>query len=331
MEPIFVLSLCILLVSFATTFVVIPWLIPRLKKARLVGRDRNKEGYPEVPEMGGFGIVAGFIVGVLFSIALTTFDILAVDIRLDFVLAGLSTILIMALVGIVDDLFVMRQSVKALLPVFASLPLVAINVGVTHMVIPFFGEVNFGVLFPLVLIPIVITGASNATNMLAGFNGLEAGLGVVMCATLGFVAYFIGSVEAVVVLFAMLGALVAFLYYNRFPARILVGDVGTLVVGAVVATSVILGNIEKVGLILMIPFFAELFLKMRGKFKVQSWCGIKDGKLVCPKKSEVYGLGRLVMYLSGGITESMLVLVLVGVEVLFGLLAVWMAYYTSII
>jgi len=227
----------------------------------------------------------------------------------------------MAVIGLIDDLLLIRQHVKALLPLFASLPLVAVRAGVTRMDLPFFGLVEFRFLYPLLLVPLAITGASNATNMLAGFNGLEAGLGVVMCATVGLVAYLRGSTEAVIISFAMLGALLAFLRYNWYPARILIGDIGTLTIGAVVASSVIVGNIERVGIILIIPFFIEFFLKLRGKFKQQSWCRVREGKLVCERKGEVYGLGRLVMHLSGGISERNLVLVLIFVEVVFALVA----------
>jgi len=321
MESLSLLCVVVFLASFITTFIVTRWLIPRLRGAGLVGKDMNKEGHPLVPEMGGLAVVAGLVVGVLLSIALTTFHVVGVGVTLVYLLAALSTIVIMALVGIIDDLFIMSQSVKALLPVFAALPLVAVNAGVTNMTLPFLGEVNFGILFPLLLIPVAITGASNATNMLAGFNGLEAGLGVVMCGTVGLAAFLLGRVEACVVAFAMLGALIAFLYYNRHPSKILIGDVGTLSIGAVVSVSVILGNIEKIGLILILPFFAELFLKSKSGFKADSWCDVSGEKLVCPKKDEVFGLGRLVMYLSDGITESKLVFTLVLVELFFALIA----------
>jgi len=311
----------VLLVSFLVTYLSIPWFLPRLRNAGIVGMDMNKEGRPEVPEMGGLAIIGGFILGVLSAIALTTFHLVDFRVDLTLVLASLSTVLIMAVIGLVDDLLLLKQHIKALLPLFASLPLVAVRAGVTYMDLPFVGVVEFRFLYPLLLVPLAITGASNATNMLAGFNGLEAGLGVVMCATVGVIAYLNGSTEAVILSFAMLGALLAFLRYNWFPARILMGDIGTLTIGAVVAASVITGNIERVGIILIIPFFFELLLKFRGRFKEQSWCGLRAGKLVCDKKGQVYGLGRLVMHYSGGIGERNLVLCLVSIEVVFALIA----------
>lgn len=309
--------------SFAFTYVAIPWFIPRLLAAGISGRDMNKPGDKTVPEMGGLAIVGGFAVGVLLAIAMSTFSVSTMVLNLAYVLAGISTIMVMALVGVIDDLLKIDQKVKALLPVFAALPLVAVKAGVTSMAFPLVGVVDFGVLYPLLLIPIAITGASNATNMLAGFNGLEAGLGAVMCATIAVVAASVGQTEAAVISLAMLGALIAFLRYNWYPARILIGDVGTLSIGAVVACAVIIGNIEKVGIILIAPFFAELYLKGRGRFREQSWCRVKGTKLVCGYMRDVYGLGRLVMHLYGGVSERRLVATLILMESVFAALALY--------
>jgi len=308
--------------SFGFTYLAVPWLIPRLMRAGISGRDMNKPGSVVLPEMGGFAVVGGFLVGVLLAIGLSTFSVIDVGMDLGLVLASVSTILVMALIGVIDDLFLVSQKVKAFLPIFASLPLVAVKAGVTTMTLPIFGDVDFGVFYALVFIPVAITGASNATNMLAGFNGLEAGLGVVMFSTIGGLAYALGRVEAAVLSFALLGSLIAFLRFNWYPARIFIGDVGTLTVGAGVACAVIVGNMEQVGAILILPFFAELYLKARSRFQAQSWCENVKGELVCVKRHQVYGLGRLVMHYLGGASEKQVVLSIVLFEALFAVAAI---------
>ncbi len=311
--------------AFVVTFLFTPRLIPMLVSAGVVGRDMNKEGNPEVAEMGGLAVIFGFVFAVLLAIGFLSFNVFedpGFEVNFTKLFAALSTVLIMSLLGIFDDIFDVKQHIKAALPLLASLPLVAINVGETTMNLPLFGTVEFGIIYPLLLIPLAITGTSNAMNMLAGFNGLEAGLGAVMCGAAGVVCLMVGSFEAAIISFAMLGALLAFLKYNWFPSKILPGDVGTLSIGAVVASAVVLGNVEKLGIILILPFFGELYLKFRSKFRAESWCDVEKGRLVCPKKSEVYGMGRLVMYVSGGISERNLVLVLLAIELLFALIGV---------
>lgn len=312
----------IFLVAFIPTFLSVPWIIPKLIRAGLVGKDVNKPKNPEIPEMGGFTIILGFSMGVLFAIAMSTFlGSFGPEFELRYILAALLTILIMSLIGIFDDLFAMHQVIKASLPLFAALPLIAVKAGDTAMTLPFFGTINFGILYILLLIPIGVTGASNVTNMLAGFNGLEAGMGLVAISSLAFIAWMIGSTEAFILLIAMSGALLAFLYYNRYPSKILIGDIGTLSIGAVIASSVIIGNFETAGIIIIIPYAIDFFIKAVNGFPSKNWWGeYRNGKLLC-KKNPI-GFCQTIMKLSGGISEQRLVVSLIAIEAVFGAIAI---------
>ncbi|MCG2820300.1 MAG: UDP-N-acetylglucosamine--dolichyl-phosphate N-acetylglucosaminephosphotransferase, partial [Candidatus Atribacteria bacterium] len=159
-------------------------------------------------------------------------------------------------------------------------------------------------------------------NMLAGFNGLEVGMGVVAVGYLAIIAYLIGETTALIILMAALGALLATLYYNWYPAKILVGDVGTLSIGAVIASAVIVGNYETAGAIIIIPYLIDFLIKAKNHFPGKNWWGVhKDGKLYCPDSGPV-GLCQLIMKLCGGISERNLVLVLMGIEAVFGVIAI---------
>ena len=310
----------IFLVSFAVSFAGFPVIIPRLKKAGIVGKNMNSEKQEEIPEMGGLVMAAGFGAGIIFTITLRTFFDLFLSVSLTSILAVLSTVLIVAIIGVFDDLISMKQWIKAFLPVFAALPLMAIKEGYSLMRIPFMGMIDFGILYPLFLVPLGITGAANAVNMLAGFNGLEVGMGVVAIGALAVIAYLIGETTALIILLAALGALVAALYYNWFPAKILVGDVGTLTIGAVVACAVIVGNYETAGAIIIIPYVVDFLIKAKNRFPY-SFGNYRDGKLYCPDGRAV-GLAQLIMKVCGGISEHNLVLMLMGIEAVFGVIAI---------
>jgi UDP-N-acetylglucosamine--dolichyl-phosphate N-acetylglucosaminephosphotransferase len=312
----------IFLVSFAVSFVGFPIIIPRLKRAGIVGKNMNSEKQEEIPEMGGLVIVAGFGAGIIFAIGLRTFFDVFLSISLTSILAVLSTVLIVVLIGVFDDLISIRQWIKALIPVFAALPLMAIKEGYSMMRIPFMGMIDFDIYYPLVLVPLGITGAANAVNMLAGFNGLEVGMGVVAIGALVVIAYLIGQTTALIILLAALGALIAALYYNWYPAKVLVGDVGTLTIGAVVASAVIIGNYETAGVIIIIPYVVDFLIKAKNHFPGKNWWGTyKNGKLYCPEGGPV-GLGQLIMKVFGGISERNLVLSLMGIEAVFGVIAI---------
>jgi len=315
------IALLVFAVSFLLAFFIFPSIIPRLKRAGIVGKDLHKPGQPEIAEMGGLVMVAGFSGGTILAIAIETFlkQTIALDLVATF--AILSTVLMIALIGIIDDLIYLPKTIKAITPVFASFPLVAIKAGYTAMNIPFLGTVDFGILYPLLLIPLGITGAANAVNMLAGFNGLEVGMGIVAVSVLSIIAYFTRATTSFIILMASLGSLVATLRYNWYPAKVLIGDVGTLSIGAIMASAVIVGNFELAGLIVIIPYFVDFLFKLTHGFPSKGWGGIyNNGKLYCPPSGPV-SFCQLIMKLSGGISERGLTVTLVVIETVFGIIA----------
>jgi UDP-N-acetylglucosamine--dolichyl-phosphate N-acetylglucosaminephosphotransferase len=296
--------------------------IPRLKKNGIVGKDVHKPDKPEIPEMGGLFLVVGFAFGLAMVIAFNTFMDRFLSIDLSQIMAVLSVVLTIAVVGIIDDLLDMPQSIKAFLPLIASFPLIAIRSGDTTMSVPFAGDVNFGLVYSLVLVPIGVTGAANATNMLAGFNGVEAGMGLVAMSSLAGVAYLTEETAAFLILISAIGAMIAFLYFNWYPAKVFIGDVGTLSIGAIIASSVIIGNFEKAGVIVIIPYLLDFAIKAKNHFPSRGWWGIyKDGKICCPESGPV-GMGQLILKITGGVSERNLTLILMGLEAICGIIAV---------
>ena len=116
-------------VALVGSFLAAAILIKLCASAGVVGRDINKPGQPEVPEMGGLAIVAGFSAGALITLGAMSFLRLFPQVNMVLLLAVLSTVLLLSVIGVVDDLLGMRQWVKALLPLLAALPLMAVRVG----------------------------------------------------------------------------------------------------------------------------------------------------------------------------------------------------------
>jgi UDP-N-acetylglucosamine--dolichyl-phosphate N-acetylglucosaminephosphotransferase len=302
------------LFSFLVTYAMSYKLIPRLKRFGITGHDVNKPGLPEVAEMGGFGIVAGVTAGLLLAIFIASFD--SLEFNLVNVLAAIITIHALAFIGIVDDLLDLPQWTKAVLPLFAAIPLVAVRAaGSTAINVPFVGLVDLGIFYILVLLPIGVAVASNLTNMFAGFNGMESGMGVVIFAAMSLLAIMHGSTEMALLFVAMLGALLAFLRFNWFPAKVFPGDVGNLTIGAVLASGVILGNLEMAGALMLLLYVIDFFLKAYNRFPSRNWWGEwKEGKLYAPE-GRVRGFAQLVMKKANGISESSLVLFFIGLQI----------------
>jgi len=307
-------------------------IIRRVEGRGLVGKDMNKLGNPEVPELGGIGVLFGFIMAMMAAIFIFHY-LGTLNFDLKIILAGFCTILIIGFLGLVDDLIGWKHGVKqwqhALIPLFAALPLMALKVGTATMVLPFLGVISFGIWYSLVIVPIAVTGASNAFNMLAGFNGLEAGQGILIGTTFLAIALMTGSVEVVVIMTALLGALIAFLRFNWYPAKIFGGDTLTLPIGTSFAVVAIVGNMEKIAVLLFAIYFIELLLKAKTKFKAECF-GIpqKDGTL----KANPNGgsLTHVIMSL-GKFREQHVTLIILGMQTGLCILTFTLFYFRILV
>lgn len=280
-------------ISFIVTFLITPYWIRRAKRAGLCGKDMHKLDRTEVAEMGGIVVLIGFLAGILFYIGIKTFLYNNKTTVLQ-IMALLATTLIVAIIGIIDDILGwrigLRQWQKPVLVLFAALPMMVIKTGYWQMSLPLIGTLDLRMIYPLIVVPAAIIGAANGFNMLAGYNGLEAGMGIIILSCLGLVSWWRGLSWVSMIAFCMVFALLAFLYYNKYPSRIFPGDTLTYVTGAVIACVSILGRMEKIGAFLFIPYFIELVLKARGGLKKESYAKLNsDGTLDMPY-NKIYGL-----------------------------------------
>jgi UDP-N-acetylglucosamine--dolichyl-phosphate N-acetylglucosaminephosphotransferase len=300
MEILLLLSLAI---SFILSFFTLPFWIRKAKGVGLIWEDMNKPGFPRnVAGSGGIVVVLAFVIGVLYYIAVRTFIIKDADGVTLQIFALLSVVLILMIVGIIDDLLGWRNKglskrTRIFLAFIASIPLVVINAGSSTMSLPFFGNVNLGLFYPLIIVPLGIAGATTTYNFLAGFNGLEAGQGILILTFLSYVAYVTGSSWLTVVGLIMVAALLGFYFYNKYPARVFPGDSLTWTIGALIAGMAILGNFEKIAVFIFIPYILETILKLRGKLAKHSFAKPnKDRSLEMPF-NKIYGLEHLAIYI----------------------------------
>lgn len=301
--------------AFLITLFLIPILIRKLPKAGLVGKDVNKATQPSIPEMGGIAIVAGLVLGVLIAIA--TFQEIA-----PLAFTALITILMVALIGMFDDVVGISHRSKVILPLIAAIPLVLLTIQFPYITLPFIGQIYLAIAYPLLLVPIAVTAVSNLTNMLAGFNGLEAGMGIVACATLGVAGLMEGSIVSAILMFTLTAALTGFIIFNRYPARIFIGDIGTLVIGATIACAIIIGKYEFVGVVVMLPYLTDFVIKVKNGFPREiDFLSLKEGKITT---SKVVGLPSLILKLTKGLKEQTLVMILINIEMICCAIAIAM-------
>ncbi|MAG37762.1 glycosyl transferase family 4 [Candidatus Pacearchaeota archaeon] len=289
-----------ILVSFLVTLLFIPYWIKRAKLVGLTGKDVNKSKKEVVSESGGITVLAGFVFGVLIYVTSLTF-LLKVEENTVKIFALLNVIIIVSLIGFVDDIFGwkigLNKKTRFLTILLASIPLIAINAGRSIISLPFNGQTDLGIFYPLILIPLGIAGATLAFNMLAGMNGLEAGQGIILLSALAIVSYFTGSPWLAVISLCMVASLVSFLIFNFYPAKVFPGDSLTYSVGALIAIISILGSFEKVAVFFFIPYILEVIIKSRGKLRIESFALPKSDGSLALKNPKIHSLTHLSIYL----------------------------------
>jgi len=241
------------IIAFTISYFFLRKYINIAKAKALVGKDVHKPNKPYVAEMGGFAIVFGFLFGIGF--AFPFFGLYNYSI-----LAAILTIILAAFIGVFDDLLNLKPLTKVVLLFIAAIPLVITRLGNTSINIPFIGNLNLGIFYSILFVPLFVNVFSNMTNFLAGYNGLEAGLGIITIFYFIISTILLKNVFILVLLVPFFFALIAFYIFNKYPSKVFPGDVGTLSIGAIIASAAIIGNAEYLAILLCILYLFNFAL-----------------------------------------------------------------------
>jgi UDP-N-acetylmuramyl pentapeptide phosphotransferase/UDP-N-acetylglucosamine-1-phosphate transferase len=188
-----------------------------------------------VPIFGGIAIFTGIIFSLLFWADIENIQYLLVS------------ILIVFFVGVIDDLLELSPLKKLVGQVMATLIIIFLGdlqIDNMHGVLGVYDlPIWLGTLFTIFVV-VVIT---NGFNLIDGVDGLAAGIGVISSFSFGVIALLMDQSDMAIVAFTLMGSLLAFLKYNFYPAKIFMGDTGSLVVGMIL--SILAINIIRYGLV----------------------------------------------------------------------------------
>ncbi len=316
--------------SFLIVFIIGNPLKTFLKNAGIVGVDQQKKNKPILPTSGGLIIAVSFVLSIFLFIALNTF-LLKKELNLLEIFAVTSSVLVITFIGLIDDMVIekkktknkglkdyrkgLSQKLKPALTFFGAVPLMAVAVGTTTMNFPIIGSVNFGIFFSLIIVPLAVVFVSNAYNMYAGLNGLSEGLGIILFLSTALFSILNNQFEAALISFTIVGALIAYLKYGWYPAKILVGDSMTYLLGSLFVSVAVVGNIEKFSALCFLPWIIEFILKARSGFKARSLGDLqKDGTLKAPYK-KIYSMTHIPMKLFKT-TEEKATLFLISAQII---------------
>lgn len=289
------------LIGFLVTLFLMPFWMRKARQIGLLWPDMNKNSGNKVAGSGGIMACLAFILAVLVFIAYRTFYLGTTQYLIE-IFSLLLVISLIAGIEFIDDLLgwqhggLSRRS-RLVLVALCSIPLIAINAGKDTISIPILGQISLGIFYPLLLIPVGIVGATTTFNFLAGFNGLEAGQGILLLSGAAIVSYFTGNSWLAIICLCMIFALIAFLFYNFYPAQVFPGNSITYAIGGLFAIASILGNFEKIAVFFFIPYIIEVILKSRGSLIKHSFVKpMSDGTLDL-KYNKLYGLTHVSIFL----------------------------------
>jgi UDP-N-acetylglucosamine--dolichyl-phosphate N-acetylglucosaminephosphotransferase len=327
-----ILAGLVLLFSFILTIFLTKKWIKSANAAQLVGKDMNKPDYPSIPRSGGLVVAVVICFSLLIYIFLKTFSLVGSPLHVVEAFAISSTVLLAGFIGFIDDVLGWKEGLtqlqKVLLTVPIALPLTVLNVNQTVIGLPFIGNVDLGMLYPLLIVPLGVIGSTNGFNLLAGYNGLEAGMGLVIFAFFGFTGLHVGRLWTALIAFIICACLLAFMFFNWYPAKVFPGNSFTYAIGALIAALAILGNMERIAIWLFIPYFLEILLYFKARVidkmgDVQAFAKLnKDGSLEMPYK-HIYDTTHLAIWILNKVKEKVyerdVVIFLIAIQVLIGI------------
>ena len=218
-------------VAFIVSFLAIPVVLQIAEKKKLydVPDERKVHNYP-VPSLGGVGIFGGFLLAALLSIQ----GYINPEFQYFFAAA-----LVIFFLGLKDDLLVLSATKKFIGQVIAASILIHLGGIRIESMFGLFGFEQVPEAFGLALSYLTIIVVINSFNLIDGVDGLASSLGILTTTIFGIYFFAIQQQAYALFAFAMTGSLIAFLIFNHHPAKIFMGDSGSLMIGLINAILVV--------------------------------------------------------------------------------------------
>ncbi|MFH1305483.1 MAG: MraY family glycosyltransferase [Candidatus Omnitrophota bacterium] len=238
-------------VATAIAFLITPTIRFLALKFSVIDRKNGRKVHTRiVTRFGGLGIYLGFIFAML-MVFLMRFGPENMDLTPFWTIIMASTLILF--LGAYDDVKGANAKIKFSIQILASLLLINSGLVIRSITIPFLGSISLGWAgAPLTILWLV--GITNAINLIDGVDGLAAGI-VIICSLGLFVKFLaLGSVLPAFFAVALAGACLGFLRYNFPPAKIFMGDTGSMFLGFSIAALVLLTSQKAAtSLVLLVP------------------------------------------------------------------------------
>jgi len=237
-------------IAFFSVYVTTPFLIKALEKRNLTVKDYNRMGGAMVPRPGGPSILIGIVAAELTLYAF--FPTVAIA-------AILVTTSLAFVVGIIDDRKVLGGWFKPLALAGCAIPIILLGAYDSNLAFPLFGSVRIPALY-LALIVFMIPITGNTINSIDVLNGVASGFMTIASFALTISLFIIQNYEIAVASLPLGFVSLAFYKYHKFPSRIFPGDSGALTLGVMYGVIAIVGHVEIIAAVALLPAVINSFL-----------------------------------------------------------------------
>lgn len=307
-------------VSFLVTFLTTPLLARMNKRLGVTGTDVHKMDKPRIPEMCGLAVAVSLILS-------ATIAAMVLQVEARPIVAFVLCIGIAAAIGIADDLGPLSPRLKPVLTAVAAAPVVLLGTYSPYMAIPFLGTTRLTIIYPILVIA-AIAVLANAINMMNPFNGAMSGTCSALSLAMIVYLLLLGRTTEMILPSALLGSLLAFHWYNKYPAKVFSGNAGDLSVGAAIGALTVMGRIEVPMLIAMIPHITNAFyllssvggLRERREMPYRPTRLLEDGRIEATEDGKApITLSRLILA-EGALRENEIVNIMIAMTIASSLL-----------
>lgn len=215
-----------LLITFTVSTLMVPIVIKLANKIGAVDVPNGRKVHKQpIPRIGGVAIYVAFVVGFFFILSYTNLNIS--------ILVAASVI---AITGFIDDKFQIKPWQKLVGQFLAALIVIFDGLHINYLTIPFVEQsipINTWIAIPISLIWII--GVTNAVNLIDGLDGLASGVTIIASLSIFIMSLIMGNIVIALLALALIGSVLGFLIYNFYPAKIFMGDTGSLLLGFLLA------------------------------------------------------------------------------------------------
>ena len=317
------------IVAFLTVYFTTPYLIKFLQKRNLAVKDMNKKDHVMIVRPGGPSIIAGIVASEL---------ILYGFLQINEILAIIITSFIAFVIGYVDDRKVMGGWFKPIALILASTPIIIFGAYDSNLSFPLFGTVQIPALYlGLIIFMIPITG--NTINSIDVLNGVASGFMIIASFSLSIALFILQNYEIAIASLPLGFISLAFYKYHKIPSKIFPGDSGALALGAMYGAIAIVGHVEIIAAVALLPAIINSFLFLSSMKRIVEHRQIKgkpvehteDFKLKATNdKTAPITLVRLILA-SGPLSEKQVGYAIFKLAIFSGILAIITAFMMRVV